>query len=677
MVRFILIFSISFSFTMGLSAQKVHRAAKAMDEYKFDKSIDLFSDVLKKDSNNVSALIGFSKAHLTEHDVNKTPKDQELLENCYNYLTRAKIEYGYIKDEEAKFLINELRIFEESSIDSLKSHISNLIWKDFIKNETSISKFERFKDYFYFDNTNETPSFTVSGKLDKLYYDSAAKENSVKAYDFYLKKYPAGIYLSDAKVNIIILEYNAAMATTGIEKLIIFSKQYPNNKYTSLAKKEIEKREYERAFNNPGVELLEKFISTYPKADQIAKAKSEIELRDYKAAKSSQGVVEYETFLQKHDTSKYVNEIEDSVASMLFRTTIISNNRKELVGYVNRVKKFHEENDIKNLIDSTNRKIYNLDFAEANASFDLNTLISFYRNYKNTNYTNVSIIKKKLFTAWEQYIISNSSAPQESNGIVHFINEFNNEPESVFAKVIEATKGALLKYIDERKSSLVEDILLESQFSNFYKNLSEEQLESLTSLLAGKITIKNQTTNNDIINSIKNVNPETNFSITDIIEIFFKNISASNAFVESAIENSNQILSISYQTKTKLVSKLIVWDYNSNSFKENDDLNTNNSICSAIMQRYGITSFTIPYLTYMYNNNEYQARFYGYTNTDMICCPRYVIDFKYSIQGSKIVPMGVLTNGIQYSSGTVNPTPQKSNYVNIGMKINANSLSNL
>jgi hypothetical protein len=299
MVRSSFLIALCLVIAVSINAQKVHRAAKALTELKFEKAIDLFGDVLKKDSNNVSALIGFAKAHWSENSVNKTNKTIELLEDCSNYLTRAKIEYAYIEDEEKKFLVNELYIYGESSIDNLKKQISYLIWRDFINNEKSIAKFERFKELYYTVDDNH-PERVVNDKLDKLYYDSVTKVNTVDAYNFYINKFSKGIFINDAKSSIVILEYNAAFNAKGVDKLIVFSKKFPNNKYANLAKKEIEKREFDRAFADPSVELLENYIRTYPKAEQITRAMAEVVSRDYKTAKSSQLLKDYETFLQKH-----------------------------------------------------------------------------------------------------------------------------------------------------------------------------------------------------------------------------------------------------------------------------------------------------------------------------------------------------------------------------------------
>ena len=105
-------------------------------------------------------------------------------------------------------------------------------------------------------------------------------------------------------------------------------------KNTKLANKEIEKREFNRALADPGIRLLEQFVIDYKQADQVKEAKDSIENREYKFAMTNHVVVEFDKFLSKYPKSTYKNEIEDSVAFMLFRSTIVSNDRIDLVNYL-------------------------------------------------------------------------------------------------------------------------------------------------------------------------------------------------------------------------------------------------------------------------------------------------------------------------------------------------------
>ena len=54
MARCLFVFILILWSHSSIYAQKSHRAAKAMNELKFDKSIELFEDILKKDSNEVN-----------------------------------------------------------------------------------------------------------------------------------------------------------------------------------------------------------------------------------------------------------------------------------------------------------------------------------------------------------------------------------------------------------------------------------------------------------------------------------------------------------------------------------------------------------------------------------------------------------------------------------------------
>jgi hypothetical protein len=469
-----------------ISAQKVRRAAKALSESKFEKALELFGEVLQKDSNSVPALVGYAKSQLVQNEFQKNTIPLEVLQNCFSFLTRSKSVYENLSEEDNIFLKNELSINTIYSLDSLMMGYTNLMWKDYITDERSIAKYELFKFNYFVPNLSTTSSM-VEDKLDKLYFDSVSKVNEIDAYNFYKNKFKNGIFINDAKVKIILLEFNAALASSGIEKLNSFTLKYPNTKYTTQAKKEIEKREFDKAVADTGVYLLEKFVLKYPQADQVKKAKQIAEDRDYFVAKSNNKVVSYEWFLSKYPTTVHKDGLEDTIAQMYFEPTLQSNNKTALINYLGKLQKFHSSTLITEYIDSCNNKIYNLEYTEANTTNDLNVLIQFVSNYKNSNRPNVELIRKKLFTVWEQYIIKDATKP-EKNGLVNFIEEFKEMDYPVFAKTIEASKQGLSKLIDSLRFQMVKQII---ESKDFYADLGE-RLDNFSRLLASKILITNE-----------------------------------------------------------------------------------------------------------------------------------------------------------------------------------------
>jgi hypothetical protein len=164
--------------TTPLSAQKVHRAAKALSESKFEKALELFGEVLQKDSNSVPALVGYSKSQLVQNEFQKNTISLDVLQNCFSFLTRTKLVYESLSDEDNNFLRNELSIYSTYSLDSLLIGYTNLMWKDYITEEHSIAKYELFKFNYFVPNLTTTTSM-VEDKLDKLYYDSVSKVNEI------------------------------------------------------------------------------------------------------------------------------------------------------------------------------------------------------------------------------------------------------------------------------------------------------------------------------------------------------------------------------------------------------------------------------------------------------------------------------------------------------------------
>ena len=570
MIRIFVLTVLSLSFAVQVYSQKVHRAAKAMNELKFDKSFELFEEVLQKDSNNIVALIGYAKAQVKQNELTNNPISQELLQVCYDYLSRSKT-ITSVKEEDAKVLLMDQIVYDEFSVDTLQKKISNLIWNNYIKEETSIAKFEFFQSNYYIAN-NLNPAKLVGYKLDKLYFDSLSKENTIVAYNYYINKFDKsknvkGNYSNDAKSKILGLEYKSAFEASGIEKLNQFISKNKSIAFEGVAKttfevnqklatKEIHKREYQKAIAAPGVELLEAFITNYKSSEQYLVAKDSIENRYYQKAKASHKLSDYETFLNKYAKSNFRNEIEDTVASFNFRNTIQSTIKVELSNFIEKSLKFHKSTLIQGFIDSTKTKIYDLEYIEATNSNELTTLLTFYKKYKQSAYPNVALIKTKLFTTWEQAIIKPNSDPQE-NGLLNFIHEFNLEPASAFNKVIDATKTFLFAYAVNLKSKLVANVIsaANKNSSNIYSTLSSEKLESLCALIGGRLNFKNTTSNATIFENLKNIDPKVNPNTLELFNQFFINFTVSNSYIQSIYETSDQGFIFGYQTNEKFVTK--------------------------------------------------------------------------------------------------------------------------
>lgn len=592
-------------FAIQVQSQKVHRAAKAMNELRFEKSFELFEEVLAKEPNNVVALIGFAKSHLKENETNNNHISIEVLQLCYDNLMKGKSRLQFVKEDEAKLLLIDRLIFDKYSIDSLLNQASNLIWNGYIKEETSITKFEFFQENYYKEN-RENPANLLEEKLDKLYFDSLSNVNTISSYSYYLdkfdkSKYVKGVYSNEAKAKILRIEYKEAYDAGGIDRLSLFITKNRIKTFEGVAKmeyegvlklatKEIEKREFKRALSDPGVKLLEAFVKNYKTSNDFFAAVDTIEHRYYSKAKNTQALSDYELFLSKYEVSKFKNEVEDSVASIYFKNTIESNRKADLVGFIEKVNGYHTEELIQVYVDSTKNKIYNLDYIEALNTTDLVTLIEFYRNYKTSHYASVPSIKKKLFSTWEQSIIKANTSPDE-NGLVNFIHEFEEEPAISFNKVIESTKLGLLKYAESVKSKIVSNILKNSSKNNssIYNALTSDKLENLSSLIASRLYFNNTTTNKEVIDNIKNIDASVNPPLLELFNQFFINFTTSNSYVESVFEDNDQAFLFGYQTREKFVTKVLLWDDMEMRYKELDILNKENNLLKSFMTQTGLT----------------------------------------------------------------------------------------
>lgn len=671
-----------------MQSQLVHRGAKALIEGNFEKSIELFEKALSKDSSDIMALVGFAKAHFQQSEKTKITPQLDLLKNCYNFLKTAKVNIPQVNPQQKKLLIQDLNIYDTVSIDALLKINSDYIWTNYLNYDTVISNYEYFLTNYYTETYRNSQNKILT-KLDELYFDSLKKENTISAYKFYINKFegatPKGKSLVLAYKLINGLEYDDACAADGIVKLKTFIEVNKNQNFIEeaaeeniknlrLANKEIERREFNRALADPNIELLEQFIKDYKHAEQIIKAKDTIEKREYLLAKKNHNEIDFENFLMKYPKSDFKNEIEDSLASMMFRLKIISDSRNDLINFLSKIKSYNKGNIINSILDSTNSKIYNIDYQEAQTTTELSKLIEFYKNYKNSSYPNFSITKDKIFSKWEEAIIKYNTLPEKYD-LISFIYEFNNEHSVVYNKVIESTKNRLLKNLDAIKQELVRTLIDQnSEENNIYSKLDYNKKNSLIKLVSNKLSIKNTTTNEKILNNLKSIDVKSSTDLLDYFAAFYENFIINNAFIESSLPNTDQVLQISYQTPNGLNSRLIIWDPSIQSYKEVQDFDTNNTTCKTIKNNYGVVAFSKPYISIAYSN-MYTIKFYGFKSTDNYCCPSYEFDLNCSFINNQLEPAAapILRN----TSGNINTSPQLYNYLNVGSNINRDLLTKI
>jgi len=173
------------------------------------------------------------------------------------------------------------------------------------KAEDTIQAYEDFlKEY----NEGEMAE-QAEKRICELNFKKTQKENTVESYEKFLGKYPNSEHTAEIKDRIVILEYEQAKKADTAESYEKFLSKYPNSKYTLEIKDKIIELEYEQAKKADTAESYEKFLSKYPNNKYFSEIKDKLSELKYIQTKKKATNEAYYAFLRDYPNSKYSKEI--------------------------------------------------------------------------------------------------------------------------------------------------------------------------------------------------------------------------------------------------------------------------------------------------------------------------------------------------------------------------------
>jgi len=188
----------------------------------------------------------------------------------------------------------------------MKSH-----WRDAVQ-ENTISAYEEFmRQHPKSEYANE-----ASVRLEELYikkiWREVSSKNTIQAYQSFLNKYPQSDFTNKANSKIEGLEWKKTIEMNNIEAYQSFLKKYPQSAFTDKAYSKIEGLEWKKAIEMDNIEAYRKFIELYPNSNFIDE---EIE-RAFSEAQEINQVEAYQNFFATYPTNKYSETVKEYIREL-------------------------------------------------------------------------------------------------------------------------------------------------------------------------------------------------------------------------------------------------------------------------------------------------------------------------------------------------------------------------
>jgi len=117
----------------------------------------------------------------------------------------------------------------------------------------------------------------ISCSAEKKDWENAESENSITAYEDYLKQYPQGKFADEGRSRIEAIQYEKAEATNTIEAYTDFLKRYAEGEFADRARSKVESIYFNETKITNSVEAYKDFLDRYPKGEVADRARKILE----------------------------------------------------------------------------------------------------------------------------------------------------------------------------------------------------------------------------------------------------------------------------------------------------------------------------------------------------------------------------------------------------------------
>jgi hypothetical protein len=292
-------------FALALSAQNSKKGFKFLEKLEYEKSAEVFREVLKEKSDDPAASFGLAMIYGDE----KSPLFN--LVDAWDFALKCRSNLEKILPEELEY-IGEYFQNTETRIRNIpvKKKISYAIETveakliKFVREENNLDLvyevLEKFPDFKYHDNVMH-----IRNQLEFRKYE---KQNTLDGYLEFIQKFPDAAQIDKAKRYRNKLAYDQAVQKNTAEAYKEYMKNYPDAQECNQAVKMLNAAAFQEAKKENTVPGFDNFILNYPDALEVADAKILQKGLLYDYAKKIHTLEAYNEFIAKYpDGQQYID----------------------------------------------------------------------------------------------------------------------------------------------------------------------------------------------------------------------------------------------------------------------------------------------------------------------------------------------------------------------------------
>ena len=290
---------------LAVTAQNSKKGFKFLEKAEYEKSAEVFKEVLKEKSDDPAASFGLAMIFGDE----KSPLFN--LVDSWEFALKCKSNEEKLTPEELEFIgeyfqNTETRIRNipvKKKIDYAIETVEAKLIK-YVREENNLELvyevLDKFPDYRYHDNVMH-----IRNQFEFRKYE---KQNTLEGYLEFIQKFPDAAQIDKAKRYRNRLAYDKAVQTNTVEAYKEYMKNYPDARECNQAVKMLNAAAFQQAKKENTVTGFDDFILQYPDALEVADAKILQKGLLYDYARKIHTLEAYNEFITKYpDGQQYID----------------------------------------------------------------------------------------------------------------------------------------------------------------------------------------------------------------------------------------------------------------------------------------------------------------------------------------------------------------------------------
>jgi hypothetical protein len=168
--------------------------------------------------------------------------------------------------------------------------------------------------------------YSQTGKWEKT-----KKENTIEAYELFLKKHQKSIYNDEIQYCLDSLNWVNAIKLNNLREYSNYLTNFPNGQYKNIANIRVDSLTWRNSFLQNTVEDYSYYVTNFPNGHYIDDANTRLEEIYWKSALNLNSIAGFNIYITEHPNSKYIIQARQNLKILLEKSVVSDDEMKSII----------------------------------------------------------------------------------------------------------------------------------------------------------------------------------------------------------------------------------------------------------------------------------------------------------------------------------------------------------